>query len=38
MASDPIYTTGCIYDEEGIGYEDNDGGDYPINHHGDCNE
>lgn len=36
--SDPIYTTGCIFDEEGLGYEDNEGGDYPINPFGDDDE
>lgn len=28
---DPRWSDGCIFDEEGIGYDDNDGSDYPIN-------
>ena len=27
----PRWSDGCLYDCEGMGYEDNEGGDYPIN-------
>lgn len=29
--TDPRWSDGCTYDEEGTGYEDNTGVDYPIN-------
>lgn len=28
---DPRWSQGCIFDEEGMGYDDNEGSDYPVN-------